>query len=630
MATRLASLVVDLRTNSAKFVQGIQKANRELQSLRRSADRMGRALATMRTGLVGVAGAAGVGSLIKLANDSLAAAANIDLVAKKVGVSVEALQELRFAAKQAGITTQTLDMALQRFSRRIGEAAQGKGELVQVLRQYGIAVRDAEGRTRRTEDVLLDLAEAIRGAESDQEKLRIAFKAFDSEGAALVNILRDGADGLDRMRKRAREMGAVMEEDLVRAARNAKEDIDALTDAISTRFNVAVAGFVNWMRKSYDLGLRPREQLARLNQQILVAARNVEFYREQIERFGRGSSGPRAELARELKRLEELTRRRDELLRRVIGQSKPIDTSETAVQTAAQIDATQRLIDRLREEAATLGMSREETVLYRLEKEGATAAQLAQARALVESIQAEREFERALEAAAQEARQQAIEQQQLNRELEMQARRWLDAINPMNRYQRDLEELERLLNAGRLTWEQYADAVLTASDAYEEISEEAKKTRDIGEDLGWTFSSAFEDAILQARSFRDVLRGLAQDIARIVIRRTIAEPIERAVGDWAGGLFKNQHGGLYRVAGPSGEHPVMLSAQRGETIAVAPRGQGIGGEPVNVTVNMRVESLDPSRAADVVAGALVELKPVVTGIVDEAYRRRGRPGPLGA
>ena len=38
------------------------------------------------------------------------------------------LQELRFAAKASGIEQQTLDMALQRFTRRAAEAAQGTGE----------------------------------------------------------------------------------------------------------------------------------------------------------------------------------------------------------------------------------------------------------------------------------------------------------------------------------------------------------------------------------------------------------------------------------------------------------------------------------------------------------------------
>jgi hypothetical protein len=43
--------------------------------------------------------------------------------ADTIGVGVEALQELRFAAKASGVEQQTLDMALQRFTRRAAEAA---------------------------------------------------------------------------------------------------------------------------------------------------------------------------------------------------------------------------------------------------------------------------------------------------------------------------------------------------------------------------------------------------------------------------------------------------------------------------------------------------------------------------
>jgi hypothetical protein len=48
---------------------------------------------------------------------------------------VDALQELRFAAKASGIEHQTLDMALQRFTRRAAEAAQGTGEAKDALAQ---------------------------------------------------------------------------------------------------------------------------------------------------------------------------------------------------------------------------------------------------------------------------------------------------------------------------------------------------------------------------------------------------------------------------------------------------------------------------------------------------------------
>ena len=55
---------------------------------------------------------------------------------------MEALQEFRYAASFAGVEQQTLDMALQRFTRRAAEAAQGTGEAKDAFAQMGIALRD--------------------------------------------------------------------------------------------------------------------------------------------------------------------------------------------------------------------------------------------------------------------------------------------------------------------------------------------------------------------------------------------------------------------------------------------------------------------------------------------------------
>jgi hypothetical protein len=83
---------------------------------------------------------------------SLSTADAISETASKIGVGVEALQELRFAASLAGVEQQTLDMALQRFVRRVAEAANGTGEAEDALAQMGIALRDQSGNLRRSEN----------------------------------------------------------------------------------------------------------------------------------------------------------------------------------------------------------------------------------------------------------------------------------------------------------------------------------------------------------------------------------------------------------------------------------------------------------------------------------------------
>ena len=69
--------------------------------------------------------------------------------------------------------------------------------------------------------------------------MRLAFKLFDSEGVALVNLLRGGSDALDEMRARARDLGIVLDEALVRDAERARTELDTLSQVISANLTRA-------------------------------------------------------------------------------------------------------------------------------------------------------------------------------------------------------------------------------------------------------------------------------------------------------------------------------------------------------------------------------------------------------
>ena len=118
---------------------GGEQASGGLKGLGRQAELLRTGIRTLGGALIGAATVGGLGALI---DRSISAADAIGKTADKIGVGVEALQELRFAAKASGVEQQTLDMALQRFTRRAAEAAQGTGEAKDALAQMGIALRD--------------------------------------------------------------------------------------------------------------------------------------------------------------------------------------------------------------------------------------------------------------------------------------------------------------------------------------------------------------------------------------------------------------------------------------------------------------------------------------------------------
>jgi hypothetical protein len=166
---------------------------------------LGRQAELLRTGIRtlggALAGVATVGGLAALVDRSISAANAIGKTADTIGVGVEALQELRFAAKASGVEQQTLDMALQRFTRRAAEAAQGTGEAKDALAQMGIALRDQSGNLRRSEDLLGDVADA--------------FARIEDPGRA-------GAPRLQALRFRGRRAGQPAERRQRRARRDAR------------------------------------------------------------------------------------------------------------------------------------------------------------------------------------------------------------------------------------------------------------------------------------------------------------------------------------------------------------------------------------------------------------------------
>jgi hypothetical protein len=151
-----------------RIESGGERASGGLKGLGRQAELLRTGIRTLGGALIGAATVGGLGALI---DRSISAADAIGKTADKIGVGVEALQELRFAAKASGVEQQTLDMALQRFTRRAAEAAQGTGEAKDALAQMGIALRDQSGNLRRSEDLLEGVAGLRRLASRQRAEL---------------------------------------------------------------------------------------------------------------------------------------------------------------------------------------------------------------------------------------------------------------------------------------------------------------------------------------------------------------------------------------------------------------------------------------------------------------------------
>ena len=166
--------------------------------------------------------------------------------ADKLGATAAGLRGLQLAAEITGVDARTTAMGLQRMTRRIAEAAQGTGEAQGALRELGL---DATRLARlRPEDQFLAIADAMRNVDQAGDQLRLSFKLFDSEGAALVNTLRMGRAELEQYRDR---FGNLIDQELIDNSRQLQEQLSELKivagDAalvVADKLIPAVAGFL--------------------------------------------------------------------------------------------------------------------------------------------------------------------------------------------------------------------------------------------------------------------------------------------------------------------------------------------------------------------------------------------------
>ncbi|MDP3835033.1 MAG: tape measure protein [Hydrogenophaga sp.] len=121
----------------------------------------------------------------------------------------------------------------------------------------------------------------------------------------------------------------------------------------------------------------------------------------------------------------------------------------------------------------------------------------------------------------------------------------------IEKQRKDIELLQRALASGAINLGQYAEAIRGMLNS---VTDKTKTAKSFAEEFGLSFSSAFEDAVVKGNKLSDVLKGLADDILRIILRKQVTEPLGNALAkgiDFEGffkGLFPSAKGNVFQNA----------------------------------------------------------------------------------
>ena len=605
MAASAGDLHVKLSADIAEFRADMNRARDEMFKMQTAAVAAGTA--------IGEFVVRGADAAVRFVQQTIAMRANLDDLADATGESVQNLDGLRRAAEISGVEFGRTQAGLLKFTKSLNESGAEAKASTQALQAIGLSVEEL--RARRPAEAMLDVAKALAQFEDGAGKVSVATALMDKEGAAMLPFLKDLAEQGELNGKITAQQAAEAEKLLVEWRRMKQE----IQDVAGVLASPLISTFANWLEQlregkrimgSYwsgflDLGgANPFKSAGENINDLIADLESLKRSRDNTRAtpgYGSYANTFDAEIKQLEKRIE---------FHKVLQRQEMRGPAADPQSPYFEFAGGQRPALPFRPEPAG-GAGREARDPYAAELKRLQVAQAAleSERNEFAMMHAKLTEDPALRALGADQKQELLRAAARNEELKQTKALNADIAREIERAvqasdQARAVELDRLSILGQRSETEYLLAqqremderdTLTRNLALEQmrLNKELEKQNDIGRDLGMTFKSAFEDAIVNGRRFSEVLKGIGQDIARIIVRKSITDPLFKAVSEGAGGLFKD----LFRAEGGpvTGGQPYIVGERGPELIVPGMSGTVIPNHALNaMPVNVGAARSEPT------------------------------------
>jgi hypothetical protein len=587
------SVVIDILMKTGSFITDAARAEKSVKSFRKSTIDL--------TGtLKSLAPALSIGAVVAFSKSLIDSGDALEKLSNRTGVAIKDLASLELIAKQSDTSIDALGASFAKLTRNIGEAEAGNTNIAKALKDLGVTSKDpvegflqladaVEKNNDRTAiasqlsqvlgksylevfNVLKNGRGAIEQAIKDSENYANAQAKFAPQAAAFK-------DQIDGLKQSLAQIGiALLTESgslqaLSDAAKFATENSYKLTQAIKV-LTIALSAFVANKAVVALLGLSKGFGLVAAS----VTAVGVAFKQGMADTMqnsiGRIVDAQRAldELQPRLDRLKNISQQRE------LGFFENISLKNLTKNVKDEVDKIDRERNKLKKilgDMATPDIKKAQDDLDQInaaitkpsttlpDNSGAAVALAAFIQKVNEAIQPNKDLTVVLQEQLDSfADLDPVMKQYLQNQVDIVKinQQGSDVIEKLTERQKRLKEilgqteigqanqqikqaekdvliLNEAFEAGEISLKEYLQA---QDNLFGKTSENIKETQGFMRDLGATFSSAFEQAIIDGQKFSQVLAGLANDIQRLITRRFISDPLMKGIdsilGNVAGSL----------------------------------------------------------------------------------------------
>lgn len=233
MATA-GSIVIDLLMKTGAFETDSKRAEKRLKEMEETAKKWGATIATATV----AAGAAFAAWTVKMAEQGK----ELDRLSRLANTSAETFQGLAYGAQTVGIENEKLADILKDVQDRVGDfITTGGGPMKDFFEQIApkIGVTAEQFRNLSGSDALQLFFQSLEKANLSQSEMIFYMEAMAGDASLLIPLLRNNSAEFNRLTKEARDLGAVMSDETVAAAREMDRNLDrlgAMVKGVSVQF----------------------------------------------------------------------------------------------------------------------------------------------------------------------------------------------------------------------------------------------------------------------------------------------------------------------------------------------------------------------------------------------------------
>jgi len=543
----IGSMRADLSAGHAAFGRDMGKARKHVQTnakgMSAAMTKVGKKFTEAATALnryAKYAMAAAIAASVVFIKKQIDIADKMSKLAQATGTTTEYLSSMALVASQGGTTLEAVAKGVKKLSQNMDDVRRGTGEAREAFEDLDIEVTDSDKVLRKSDQVMLDIADRFKGMEDGAEKTAYAMAIFGRAGGELIPMLNGGREGIEQLQKKAEEMGLVISTKTALEAAYLNDQLDIMTKTVQGTGRSMALDLIPWLNETLAVMKLAKEESGTL----MSAWVGLDAVGAAV--FGKSLQQQINETEKDLERLNKIAseganwaggkpsgweRKLIQSIEEVEGELADLTAQKDAEEKADQ-DRMEASIKRMREEAE---QKRKNTELIREQAQAKIDASTAEKKAIQE-VKTAQEAGWAADIATYEAIQQMMA---------------------------DIDEGVRLSKEG----------LEGLADTTEEKSNDMEQAF-----AGWgnSFSSTLNDMLWGSEvTFESIAESFAKMVTQMMIQKHLVEGLFG--GDGGGGWFGVALKAIGGIAGGGVSGPSHVGAGGTTAFGLAQGGVLEGG-----------------------------------------------------